>query len=201
MKTKVCGLREKENILDVVNLGPDYIGFIFYSSSSRYAGDQDLDFINDLTEVKKVAVFVDASESDIDRVLQRYRFDAVQLHGTESPDFCKTIQSKNVELIKAFGVDNAFDFNILKTYTSVVDYFLFDTKTVLHGGSGKRFNWGVLKSYEESKPYFISGGIDQVTFELAENIEDERLYCIDINSRFEQAPGIKSIPLLKTVLK
>lgn len=201
LKTKVCGLRERSNVFEVAALGPEYIGFIFYPRSSRYAGSTDLSFINELTGIKKVAVFVDAEESEIDQVLSRNHFDAVQLHGSEDPEFCERIRSKQVELIKAFGVDADFDFNQLKRYTTVVDYFLFDTKTVLHGGSGQQFDWQILNNYQEDIPYFISGGIDQRSFQSAKSIDDVHLYGIDINSRFELSPGIKSIPMLKTVLK
>lgn len=201
VKTKVCGLRDRTNVLEVSALGPDYIGFIFYRRSSRYAGNEDLSFINELSGVKKVAVFVDAEYSEIDQLLSTYRFDAVQLHGIEDPEFCKTIRSKQVEVIKAFGVDTGFDFNRVKSYTGVVDYFLFDTKTELYGGSGQQFDWQVLKNYKEETPYFISGGIDQELFQSAKGIDDHRLYGIDINSRFELSPGIKNVPMLKTVLK
>ncbi|WP_118195648.1 phosphoribosylanthranilate isomerase [Albibacterium indicum] len=201
VKTKVCGLREQANVLDVAALGPDYMGFIFYPKSKRYIGDRNLDFLNDLKQIKKVAVFVDATEQAIDDVLRRYQFDAVQLHGNESPEFCQRVREKNVELIKAFGVDQGFDFDQLKSYTQVVDYFLFDTKTISYGGSGKRFDWGVLGNYKEETPYFLSGGIDKDTLYGAKALEDRRLYCIDINSRFEVEPGVKDITLLKSVLK
>ena len=200
VKTKVCGLREQANVLDVAALGPDYMGFIFYPKSKRYIGDRYLDFLNDLKQIRKVAVFVDATEQAIDDVLRRYQFDAVQLHGNESPEFCQRVREKNVELIKAFGVDQGFDFDQLKSYTQVVDYFLFDTKTISYGGSGKRFAWGALGNYKEETPYFLSGGIDESTFYVANAFEDERLYCIDINSRFEVEPGVKDITLLKSVL-
>ena len=201
IKTKVCGLRDRNNVIEVTELGPDYIGFIFYRRSARYAGDHDLEFLNDLSGVKKVAVFVNASESEIDNIVERYRFDAVQLHGSEDPEFCGRIREKGIELIKAFGVDQDFDFGQLKAYTTVVDYFLFDTKTIMHGGSGMKFDWDILSKYEEPIPYFISGGIDEHAFQAAKNLSDERLYCIDINSRFEVEPGMKNISLLRSVLK
>lgn len=201
LKTKVCGLRDKENVLQVAALKPDYIGFIFYEKSARYAGGADLEFINELSGTKKVAVFVNATEKEIDSILTRYSFDAVQLHGNERPEFCETIRLKGVELIKAFGVDSSFDFNQLKAYGSVVDYFLFDTKTRLHGGSGRKFDWDVLDEYKENIPYYLSGGIDKEAFRSASSLKDERLYCIDVNSCFELEPGVKSIPLLQTILK
>lgn len=201
LKIKVCGLRDRENVIQVLALKPDYMGFIFYEKSARYVGHEDLAFLSELSGTKKVAVFVNATEKEIDSVLTRYSFDAIQLHGNESPEFCESVRFKGVELIKAFGVDSDFDFNQLQAYRSTVDYFLFDTKTSLHGGSGKRFDWSVLDEYKEDIPYFLSGGIDTETFQSATSLKDERLYCIDVNSRFELAPGVKSIPLLETILK
>src|SRR5690606_31554385 len=100
------------------------------------------------------------------------------------------IGERSVEIIKAFGVDSEFDFTQLEAYLQVVDYFLFDTKTSKYGGSGQSFNWEVLRQYPYSKPYFLSGGIGPDNLADAYRFEDERLYALDLNSRFESAPGI-----------
>src|SRR5690606_27368469 len=134
--------------------------------------------------------------------VKTYQFNAIQLHGNESAAFCKDIKDlTGLELIKAFGIDSEFDFNQLEPYLNVVDYFLFDTKTSVYGGSGRVFNWDVLKKYPYDKPYFLSGGINPDNFEDAYTFEDERLYAVDLNSRFESSPGIKNIILLKQALK
>jgi len=97
----------------------------------------------------------------------------------------------NLEVIKAFGVNDDFDFAVLNSYVAVVDYFLFDTKTKAHGGSGKTFDWKILGTYKLNKPYFLSGGIDLEHAAVIAGIEDSRLYALDINSRFEVEPGVK----------
>ncbi len=199
---KICGLREPSNIKEVLSLDPQYIGFIFYPSSARFVGELDIEYIKGLKDVKKTAVFVNASLEEIVTVVNKYQFDAIQLHGHESVAFCKDVKEKTgLELIKAFGIDSEFDFNQLEPYLLVADYFLFDTKTSIYGGSGRVFNWDVLKRYPFDKHYFLSGGIDPDNFQDAYTFEDERLYAIDLNSRFESSPGIKNILLLKQALK
>lgn len=198
---KVCGLKDPTNINEVLSLGPDYLGFIFYPASARFVGDLDEDFMKSIQGVKKTAVFVNASLENIQDAVDKFEFDAVQLHGDESPEFCEEVKKMGVELIKAFGVDTNFDFNQLADYIDVVDYFLFDTKTSKYGGSGETFDWEFLKKYPYQKQYFLSGGIGLENFMEAYSFDDERLYAIDINSRFEISPGVKNINLLKQIFK
>lgn len=190
------------NIDEVLSLNPQYIGFIFYPSSSRFVGELDQEYIKSLKNVKKTAVFVNATVDAIVEVVKKYQFDAIQLHGNESAAFCQDLKERTgLEIIKAFGIDSEFDFNQLEAYLLNVDYFLFDTKTSIYGGSGNVFNWDVLKKYSYDKPYFLSGGIGPDNFSDAYTFKDERLYAVDLNSRFESAPGIKNLLLLKQALK
>ncbi|HUH18978.1 phosphoribosylanthranilate isomerase [Albibacterium sp.] len=199
---KICGLMKPANIDEVLSLNPQYIGFIFYPSSSRFVGELDQEYIKSLKNVKKTAVFVNATVDAIVEVVKKYQFDAIQLHGNESAAFCQDLKERTgLEIIKAFGIDPEFDFNQLEAYLLNVDYFLFDTKTSIYGGSGNVFNWDVLKKYSYDKPYFLSGGIGPDNFSDAYTFKDERLYAVDLNSRFESAPGIKNLLLLKQALK
>lgn len=201
LKIKICGMRDRENILQVKELSPDYLGFIFYPKSPRYVEAIDKSLLNLLGPIKKTAVFVNAALEEVKTTIKEYHFDVVQLHGNESADFCEEVKKEGVEVIKAFGIHGDFDWKLLEPYLNVVDYFLFDTYTSEHGGSGKTFDWEVLKVYPFEKPYFLSGGIGPENIESALIIQDERLYGLDLNSRFEEAPGLKNIELLKTVLK
>lgn len=201
LKIKICGMRDRENILQVKELSPDYLGFIFYPKSPRYVEAIDKSLLNLLGPIKKTAVFVNAALEEVKTTIKEYHFDVVQLHGNESADFCEEVKKEGVEVIKAFGIHGGFDWKLLEPYLNVVDYFLFDTYTSEHGGSGKTFDWEVLKVYPFEKPYFLSGGIGPENIESALIIQDERLYGLDLNSRFEEAPGLKNIELLKTVLK
>lgn len=199
---KICGLKNPSNIDEVLLLKPQYIGFIFYPSSSRFVGELDREYMMSLENVKKTAVFVNSSFEEIVKVVDKYQFDAIQLHGDEDVTFCEDLKAATgLEIIKAFGVDSGFDFTQLERYLPIVDYFLFDTKTSIYGGSGRVFDWDVLKRYPYNKPYFLSGGIDVNNFKEAYTFEDERIYAVDLNSRFESSPGVKNIQLLKQALK
>jgi phosphoribosylanthranilate isomerase len=194
MKLKVCGMKYADNIREVAKLSPDFMGFIFYPKSKRFVGD---DFIMPeiSSEIKKVGVFVNDSVENISDKVKKYNLSFVQLHGDESADFCKRI-SEEVKVIKAFGIDDDFDFSILKKYENCCEYFLFDTKSDEYGGSGKDFDRNLLWNYRLSKPYFLSGGI---SLEEVRNQKSEvrNAYALDVNSKFETKPGFKDIKKLK----
>jgi phosphoribosylanthranilate isomerase len=199
IKLKVCGMRDEENMQQLVALKPDYMGFIFYPKSKRYAESLSINFLTSLPQsIRKTGVFVDASIEEVKEKITTFQLDAVQLHGNESPEYCAKLKQYSPEVIKAFGIDNYFDFNILNSYDAVCDYFLFDTKTEQHGGSGQLFNWDLLKQYTLPKPYFLSGGLNLESAKGILSIEDARLYALDLNSRFETAPGMKDIQKLQS---
>ncbi|MGN6181434.1 MAG: phosphoribosylanthranilate isomerase [Mucilaginibacter sp.] len=197
MKIKVCGLKYPENIRSVAGLAPDFMGFIFYDKTPRFAGGISADILNELSQtVIKTGVFVNESLPVINSLINKYGFNAVQLHGSESPEFCAELKDK-VKVIKAFGVNEDFNFEQLKSYAGNVDFFLFDTKTPIHGGSGKTFDWGLLDKYQLEVPFFLSGGISPENLEEIKKIKHPRFYGVDLNSRFETEPGLKDIMKLE----
>jgi len=197
VRLKICGMKVPANISEAVDLKPDYLGFIFYPGSKRFVKDLDAAEIRNIpASIKTTGVFVNQDLAEVKQAVTAYRLKAVQLHGDESPEYCRSIRG-DVEVIKAFGVDASFDFSQLDAYSAVVDYFLFDTKTAQHGGSGKTFSWALLQNYTLSQPYFLSGGIGPESISELQQIDDNRLYAIDVNSRFETAPGLKDIEQLK----
>ena len=192
MKIKVCGMREPDNIAGVAALKPDYMGFIFYERSPRYAGNMQPETMAVLSsQTKRVGVFVDASLPEILRRAKRYALDIIQLHGDETPDFCAAIRRYHT-VVKAFGIETTEDLEWTAGYEGCCDYFLFDTKTVLRGGSGKRFDHAVLSAYEGNTPFFLSGGVAGKGIENLVSIH-EKCIAFDINSRFESRPGIKVV--------
>jgi len=200
LQLKICGLKDPENILEVISLKPDYIGFIFYPESKRYVADLSPEFLHTLpSNVKKTGVFVNEQLNEVKRIVKAYDLNAIQLHGEESPEYCKLLSELNVEIIKAFGIDEGFDFSVLTAYLSVIDYYLFDTQTPKHGGSGKTFDWSLLQQYKLALPYFLSGGIGLESLEAIKSIDDHRLFAIDVNSRFELSPGIKDLNKLRNL--
>lgn len=201
MKIKVCGMKYEANIRELARLSPDYIGFNFYTRSKRYVGRNFESRVVDSIpkKIKRVGVFVNTSGDYITDKVRRYKLDYIQLHGNESPDFCKRM-SEYARIIKAFGVDNNFDFSILEAYKPYCDYFLFDTKTSGYGGSGRTFNWKLLKAYDNKVPYFVSGGIGlEEISNLIRETTNVKPYALDVNSKFEIKPGLKDIDKLKTL--
>ena len=200
MRLKVCGMRELENISALSELDPNYIGFIFWSESSR--------FVNKKTppldkKIIKTGVFVDATFDYILTKIKDHQLDAVQLHGQESSSYCKVIKDYGLKVIKSFSIKNTFDFNTLENYENSCDYYLFDTKGKLPGGNGFTFDWKILNEYPSQKPFFLSGGIGVDNLNEIKKLVKTKLpiHAIDVNSKFETAPGNKNIELLKKFKK
>ncbi|MDY0780169.1 phosphoribosylanthranilate isomerase [Tenacibaculum sp. IB213877] len=204
MKIKVCGMKYPENILKIAALQPDYVGFIFYDKSPRnFEG-----IIPELPKsTKKVGVFVNEYLEILVSLVEEYKLDVIQFHGDESVDYIKQLKTHlpKVEIIKVFGIKDEFDFSVLEDYIDVVDYFLFDTKGENRGGNGVTFNWEVLKDYPYTKPYFLSGGIglneveDLMSF--LQKQESQCCYAVDVNSKFEIEPGLKSVEKIQKFKK
>lgn len=190
-----------DNIRSVAALQPDYLGLIFYPASPRYAIDLNLNELQMLPlSTKKVGVFVNEDLQKIEEIIQQYQLQAVQLHGSESPEICSALKDK-VEVIKAFGVAENFDFKQLEPYSGKVDYFLFDTKTPVHGGSGKVFNWQILHNYHLNIPFFISGGLSDENIADVLQLKQPAFYGVDLNSRFEIQPGLKDLEKLSVAFE
>ena len=197
MKIKICGLRDPENIKAVTALSPDYMGFIFYGPSPRFVNELPVEVLDVIPHtVNKTAVFVNESAEVINMLIDKYNFDFIQLHGNESPDFCNSFRDKAI-VIKAFGINNDFDFEQLTKFKKKVDLFLFDTKTDNYGGSGQKFDWNVLDKYDLDIPFFLSGGISPENIEEVKYINHPQFYGVDLNSKFEISPGLKNIEKLE----
>jgi len=195
LKIKVCGMRYPENILVVADALPDFMGFIFYPKSKRFVGtDFSIDTLETIPEsVDKVGVFVDELPEKVIEICQNLNLQVAQLHGGESPEYCQQIQSSGLTVFKAFSVDEQFDFEKLKAYSGFCDYFLFDTKGHLPGGTGQKFNWQLLENYKGEIPFFLSGGIGPDDLEAIRHFSHPRWHGIDINSGFELAPALKDV--------
>ena len=201
MKIKVCGLKYKDNLNEVASLNPDYIGFIHYSRSGRYMAEtltkEDLKNISSV----KTAVFVNPTLTEITKSIQLFGYNALQFHGNESPDLCESFRSDSMKVIKAFSVNDEFNFNFIKDYHGKCDYFLFDTKGKEEGGNGFSFNWNILKQYDQKTPFFLSGGIGTDNIHQVMELTELNIYGIDINSKVESEVGVKDISKVKEVIK
>lgn len=199
MKIKVCGTRDPDNIKNLLQLPIDYIGLIFYQKSKRHV-EKELPQI-DWQGKEKVGVFVNETIAYIQQKSQQFEFTTIQLHGNESPSFCQKLKAKDFKIIKAFSVNDEFDFSKTKAYEAHCDYFLFDTKGKLPGGNGYTFNWEILKNYHGQLPFILSGGINTDHAEKIKSLKMNKLYAIDLNSGFEIKPALKNISLLKKFIK
>ena len=202
LKLKICGMKYADNIIEVATLSPDFMGFIFYPSSKRFVGE---DFVMPEIppKIKKVGVFVNETVENILEKVKKYKLDLVQLHGDESVEFCanasrvfKTFEVGRIQIIKVFGMDEQFNFSILKDYEPYCDYFLFDAKSTEYGGSGNSFDRHLLSNYTSSQPFFISGGIGLGSIPMPYTLYPIP-FSIDVNSKFEIKPGLKDINKLK----
>ena len=202
MKIKICGMRDAANIKQVAALAPDFMGFIFSDKSPRDVGDGlDADMVWALPRnIRRVGVFVNASPDTILRTVRKYDLHYAQLHGTETPEFCRSIKSRGISVIKAFSINDEFNFSMLNNFKPQCDLFLFDTKGDLPGGNGTRFNWQNLERYDNDKPFFLSGGIGLADMDELLTLTYPKLYGVDINSRVEISPGLKDVAKIKTII-
>jgi phosphoribosylanthranilate isomerase len=204
MEIKVCGMRESGNILRLIEeIKPEWIGLIFYPKSPRFVSDeQSLELAK--ISILKVGVFVNETEVEILRKEAHFNLKAVQLHGTESPEFVKELSKKTkAEIWKVIPVNEQIDWKELKGYLPYVSKFLFDTASPKHGGTGKKFDWSILETYPFDKGFLLSGGIDEESCEevLTFAAKNPMMLGVDLNSKFEDAPGLKNIEKLKNFIQ
>jgi phosphoribosylanthranilate isomerase len=208
LRIKVCGMTGTEQVMQLDEMGVEFAGFIFYANSPRYVYRH-----MQAAEIKKirgkginkVGVFVNAPVEEVLKAVDDCGLYIVQLHGDETPKYCEKI-ADYVTVVKAFRLRE--DDNVLwkvKDYRDIADMFLFDTEGAGYGGTGKKFNWNVLKGLNIAKPFFLSGGIGSEDIEaLAEFVKDpvsKDLFSIDVNSKFEISPGIKDMEKLQNFIR
>lgn len=209
MKIKICGLKDPNNIAAVAQLQPDYLGFIFYPKSPRYAeGDALLQFLEKEQEalegISRVGVFVN---EEVDRILSMahdYQLDYVQLHGDESPAYCQELQllwsvssMHRSRIIKAFRIGPDFDWAQVNAYAAFCPLFVFDTKGTTAGGTGEKWDWSLLDSYHGVTPFLLSGGIGPEDILAVKALQHPQFSGVDLNSKFETEPGYKDTELLQ----
>jgi len=200
VKIKICGMREAENIRQVADLYPDYMGFIFYEPSPRYVG---LDFhvpgtLN--SSINRVGVFVNQSEEVVKMTIDKHQLHFVQLHGDESPSFCDALKVAGVGVIKVFRVGEDFDFAHTKQFEAVADFFLFDTRGKRYGGNSIPFDWKLLTQYNQAVPFFLSGGISNENIRQLKDLSSMNIHALDINSGVEDRPGLKNVNKIAEII-
>ncbi len=201
MKIKVCGMVSPENLEQVCALQPDFVGYIFYAGSKRFVGalpDQAL-FRVPGPGISKVGVFVNESIETVKRTFSLRQLHLVQLHGEESAEYCQALSNEGIPVIKAMNVLTEED--RLEDYREHVHFFLFDTPGQGYGGTGRKFNWDLLKRIPSSHSFLLGGGIGAGDAEAVMDVSHEGMLGVDLNSRFEISPGIKDLRLLKEFMQ
>lgn len=198
MNIKVCGITQLKQLQQLDGLDIAFAGLIFHKDSPRYIGDKinrkelkTTDF-----DLKKVGVFVNASYDEIMEAVDDYGLDVVQLHGDESPDLCEDL-SEETEVIKSFSInDKTVIDELIADFDEVCDYYLFDAAGDQYGGNGVQFDWKLITDSKIEKPFFLSGGIGLQDVDKVKQFKHPDYYGVDINSKFEKAPGIKDMAMI-----
>lgn len=190
-------MRDSENIRAIEQTKADLMGFIFLPKSPR--------FVASLPEYmpkkqKRVGVFVNASLEQILAKAQKFSLEYIQLHGDEPPAFCSELKNRGLKVIRAQRIANADDIIRAESY-NMADLMIFDTKTELYGGSGKKFNWQLLENYKGCVPFLLSGGIRSDTFEEIKAFFHPQFAGIDLNSGFEIYPALKDVGKLNNFIE
>ena len=210
IKLKVCGLTKLDQIVELMQMNIDFLGFIFYEKSPRYVLNAlTLNEIKSIQHRGKVGVFVNENIATIHEISEKAGLNYIQLHGDETEDFIIELRQnlkEEVKIIKVFRIpiviprneESQRFFTSLLAVQNDIDYVLFDTDSESFGGTGKTFDWQILNELEINIPYFLSGGISEENIENIKQLEQQP-FALDINSKFEIEPGNKNINKIKIV--
>ncbi|MEX0770781.1 MAG: phosphoribosylanthranilate isomerase [Balneolaceae bacterium] len=197
-RVKICGLTNLEDARFASGALADFLGFIFYENSPRYVDPPKAGaIINWIEGPRTVGVFVNQPLDDVNMIARETGIDLIQLHGNESPDYCRLIEKP---IIKAFHVDadrSPEELNEqIEAYVDRVEYLLFDTRSKSKwGGTGQTFEWDLLKEVVADIPIFLSGGLKRAN--VLEACERVKPFAVDLSSGLEKAPGLKDFDKLE----
>lgn len=191
---KVCGITNLEDARFVAGAGADFIGFIFYPKSPRYIEPPKAGaIINWIHGPVPVGVFVNHPAEEVNRIARETGVELIQLHGIESPHYCRLMEKPVIKVIHVGEEDDAEGLRErIRPYLELeqVRYLMFDTDAgPLWGGSGRVFDWNLLREISREKPFILSGGLNDANVESA--FRSVRPFAIDLSSGLEQAPGLK----------
>lgn len=203
---KICGVNTTVAVESAISGGAALIGLMFFPPSPRYVTNHDAAKLAQLVPegVRKVGVFVDPTDAQLERVLAQVGIDMIQLHGKENPERVETVKARTGrDVIKALPIASADDVAAAKGYEDAADWLLFDAKPntsgALPGGNGSPFDWSLLKGAKWKKPWLLSGGL------TAENVAGAAkatgAHFVDVSSGVEDAPGHKSPERIRAFLE
>jgi len=203
LKIKICGITNSEDAGLASMLGADYIGLNFCKESPRKVSLQNASKIFDALPpfTTAVGVFVDEPMVDIKKIIKKVGFEIIQLHGSESQDYCLELKALGVKVIKAFRVNSKETIDNAKKYLECSDYFLFDSFSEgVAGGTGEVFDLDlILGAKELGKPFFLAGGLTPEN--VAQAIEKVHPFAVDVASGVERLPSRKDFEKMKLFVK
>lgn len=205
-RAKICGLSTPETVKAAFDGGATFLGFVFFDRSPRnLTPDAAARLVEPVRGrgVKTVAVTVDPDDALIDRLMATMKPDLIQVHGKETPSRVSEIAARaGAGVIKAFSVSAASDIDQAGAFETVVEHLMFDARPVegsaLPGGTGARFDWGLLAGRRFSRPHFLAGGLDP--WNVAEAIDASGAPLVDVSSGVERGPGLKDPALITAFL-
>ena len=205
IEIKLCGLKEPSHIEAAFDLGIKYLGFVFFEKSPRFLGNDSAKSLISLTPpgMIKVGLVVNPSDECLNSI-SGLNLDMLQLHGSESIDRVKEIKSKfNFSLIKAIGIKEKKDLDLVESYSEVADHLLIDAKpssnASLPGGNGIKFDWTILEKKSWSFPWFLAGGLNANN--ITEALRMTKAKKVDLSSGVEDSNGMKSINKITSFVK
>ncbi len=200
MKVKLCGFTDQKTVEVAVKKKCDFLGFVFVKNSVRFIAPAKAEEIsvNIPKNIAKVAVVADATLKELSLILRDFNADYFQFHGVEDVEFLKQVEENfpQVKIIKAFRINSANDLEFVENFSAIANYFLFDGK---EAGSGEKFDWNILRNFQTSKPWFLSGGINIGNIDLA--LETTGAEMVDISSGIEEVRGKKSSRLITELME
>jgi phosphoribosylanthranilate isomerase len=199
VKVKICGITNKDDAREAVRLGADMLGFVFYKRSPRAIGARDVKAVIEglPSRVKKVGVFVNEDRRTVQAVARHCHLDMVQLHGEEPPGYCASL-SDGIRVVKAFRVKGRKDLAIINAYDA--DFYLLDSYARgRRGGTGKSFDWGIVKDFSFRRPVILSGGLTPGN--VARAIRKVSPYGVDVSTGVEASPGKKDPKLMRRFIE
>ena len=200
----MCGVTRLEDAMAGIQAGVDALGFIFYDKSPRNIDpDSALEILNQVPPfISSVGIFVDKEMSEVEDIVRYCRLSHVQLHGQESPEYCERLArlASPSRIIKAFRVDDSLSKEDVAPYEPFVQAFLFDTfQHGVVGGTGQTFDWSKIGKLELRKPYILAGGLKPEI--VAQALEGDKPFALDVNSGVEVEPGIKDPDLIREFMQ
>lgn len=206
-RIKVCGITSPSQFEALDEMGVDLAGFIFYPKSPRYMVDKmPAEYLRKFRgRIVKVGVFVNTPYEELMRTVEDYRLDMVQLHGDEIPRYCEEV-ANYITVIKAFRLSENDPIEwMAKPFEEACDMYMFDTLGAGYGGTGKKFDWNVLKNASIDKLFFLSGGIqpgdENKLRDFAKEEIAKKIFAVDINSKFETSPGVKDLEKVRAFVE